>query len=303
MIGNSRLHWAVLSGDAVLEAWDSEHLGRIRQELQEEGVGEYVNSPCGEGGIPVYLLSAKARTLGDTQVELRAEDGQAERKVAFYPSRGRFRVASVVPAELDRWILRCPDIVPILSRHAISGTDLYPTLGVDRALAVRGAALKWGWPVLVVDCGSALTFTAGTRDRRLGGGAILPGLRLQLMALANHTAQLPRVALPDELPPRWAMSTVEAIQSGVIWSIVGGIRGFVEDWLLTQRSMHDEGGALTVVFTGGDSKVLHKAILDVWKCGQCDHHVMSRVQLKLVGEVIHWGIASVVLEEGDLASA
>lgn len=56
---------------------------------------------------------------------------------------------------------------------------------------------------MVVDCGSALTFTAGDKQGRLGGGAILPGVRLQLVALGTRTAQLPSdVVLPEELPPR-----------------------------------------------------------------------------------------------------
>lgn len=56
---------------------------------------------------------------------------------------------------------------------------------------------------MVVDCGSALTFTACDRRGRLDGGAILPGVRLQLAALGTRTAQLPSdVALPRELPPR-----------------------------------------------------------------------------------------------------
>lgn len=50
----------------------------------------------------------------------------------------RFRVASVVPVEFERWRRRCPAISPISSADALDG--VYPTLGVDRALAVRGAA-------------------------------------------------------------------------------------------------------------------------------------------------------------------
>lgn len=50
----------------------------------------------------------------------------------------RFRVASVVPDEFERWRRRCPGISPISPGGAIDG--VYPTLGVDRALAVRGAA-------------------------------------------------------------------------------------------------------------------------------------------------------------------
>lgn len=64
---------------------------------------------------------------------------------------------------------------------------------------------------MVVDCGSALTFTAGDSQGKLGGGAILPGVRLQLAVLGTRTAQLPAdVVLPEELPPRQAMFGVLA---------------------------------------------------------------------------------------------
>lgn len=58
---------------------------------------------------------------------------------------------------------------------------------------------------MVVDCGSALTFTACDQQGKLAGGAILPGVRLQLSALGTRTAQLPSdVVLPEKLPPRQA---------------------------------------------------------------------------------------------------
>lgn len=64
-----------------------------------------------------------------------------------------------------------------------------------------------GWPVLVVDCGSALTFTAADARGTLAGGAILPGVRLQLAVLGTRTAQLPSdIVLPDELPPRQGLA-------------------------------------------------------------------------------------------------
>ena len=66
---------------------------------------------------------------------------------------------------------------------------------------------------MVVDCGSAMTFTAGDERGRLAGGAILPGVRLQLAALGTSTAQLPSgVLLPAELPPRYDMLLVSIAQ-------------------------------------------------------------------------------------------
>lgn len=63
-----------------------------------------------------------------------------ENGVLVLADAGRFRVASVVPKELETWLRRCPGIGSISSGDAINGVEEYPTLGVDRALAVRGAA-------------------------------------------------------------------------------------------------------------------------------------------------------------------
>jgi len=63
----------------------------------------------------------------------------------------------VVPNQRELWanygnlrIITLKDI-PLL--------DLYPTFGIDRALAVLGAGKKYGFPCLVIDAGTALTFT------------------------------------------------------------------------------------------------------------------------------------------------
>ncbi|CAM9423271.1 unnamed protein product, partial [Ectocarpus sp. 13 AM-2016] len=202
MIGNSRLHWALLERDDAVEMWDTGHLRK------GDGVeGPTATSEGVQEGIPLSLMSSRARALlgvGQTVndgVPPTGDGGNASTCYTVDPRR--FKVASVVPQELERWRRRCPGISPISSTDALAGMQEYPTLGVDRALAVRGAARIRGWPVLVIDCGSALTFTAADASGRLAGGAILPGVRLQLAVLGSRTAQLPSdVVLPDELPLR-----------------------------------------------------------------------------------------------------
>jgi len=44
---------------------------------------------------------------------------------------------------------------------------VYPTLGIDRALALWGAGETWGWPMLVIDAGTALTLTGADADHCL----------------------------------------------------------------------------------------------------------------------------------------
>ncbi len=119
--------------------------------------------------------------------------------------------------------------------------NLYPTLGIDRALALLGAGDRYGYPILVIDGGTAITLTGADGDRNLVGGAILPGLQLQFDSLGLGTAALPRLDLftdadstkPSvaELPERWALSTEGAIASGILHNLANGLQAAVSDWL------------------------------------------------------------------------
>lgn len=58
----------------------------------------------------------------------------------------------------------------------------------------------------------------------------MPGVRLQLQTLFFNTAALPEVQIMGEITPRWATNTPCAIQSGVVYTIVAGIKDFAQDW-------------------------------------------------------------------------
>ncbi|MEO1132762.1 MAG: type III pantothenate kinase [Cyanobacteria bacterium J06639_1] len=129
--------------------------------------------------------------------------------------------------------------------------EVYDTLGLDRALALMGAAALWGWPILVIDGGTALTVSAADEAGVFVGGAIAPGLALQARSLHTSTA-----ALPDfdysylESVERWARTTAGAIASGVVLGAIATVRSFCDDW----RRHYPEGA---IAFTGGDGKLLH----------------------------------------------
>ncbi|OCQ97954.1 pantothenate kinase [Oscillatoriales cyanobacterium USR001] len=156
-------------------------------------------------------------------------------------------IASVVPEQTALW-QNYPNL-RIITLDELPLHGLYPTLGIDRALAVLGAGIKLGWPILVIDAGTALTFTGADVNQRLVGGAILPGLMLQLSSLGQKTAMLPLISLPEILPRRWAVDTVEAMQSGVIYSLIAGVRDFIADW---RRVFPDS----KIAITGGDRTFL-----------------------------------------------
>lgn len=156
-------------------------------------------------------------------------------------------VASVVPSQ-TQLTLTYPK-TRVISLADIPLLGVYPTLGIDRALALWGCAHYYGAPCLVIDAGTALTLTGINGDHILVGGAILPGLGLQLKSLGSKTAALPDISLPEKMPPRWANNTPDAISSGVIYTILAGIKDFILDW--DSQFPHTQ-----IVITGGDGKQL-----------------------------------------------
>jgi type III pantothenate kinase len=214
IIGNSRLHWAwFVDGDLVF-IWDSQHLSI---EIKD---GKTLNAI-----IPEKLsISWKNKDL-----------------LPIY-------LASVVSQQTALW-QNYPFIYEIKLKD-IEIERLYPTIGIDRALAVWGAGNIYGYPCLVIDGGTALTLTGVDNYQRLIGGAILPGLRLQLTGLAQKTAALPEIKLDRTLPQRWALNTPEAIASGIIYSTIAGIYDFIIDWC-------DRFSNSSIVFTGGDGELLY----------------------------------------------
>ncbi|MDG2615215.1 pantothenate kinase [Thermoleptolyngbya sichuanensis XZ-Cy5] len=220
-IGNSRLHWAAFSDSKLLHTWDSDY-------WTVAAIAQLAADPASAG------LSIAGEVSLQASVPL--------------------AIASVVPAQTDLW--QQYPARQILTLADVPLAKMYPTFGIDRALTLWGAICSLGAPVLVIDAGTALTFTAADRANTLLGGAILPGLRLQQQALAQDTAALPLVALQPDLnllPPRWATDTPTAIRSGILYTLLASLQDFAHDWLLQEP----EGA---IALTGGDSALLHQAL-------------------------------------------
>jgi type III pantothenate kinase len=220
-IGNSRLHWAAFSGKEPLYWWDSDY-------WTAEAIAQFAANPA----------SAALPIAGEVS-------WQAPVPLA---------IASVVPAQTQLW--QQYPAHRFLTLADVPLGNLYPTFGIDRALTLWGAICTVGAPVLAIDAGTALTFTAADRHNNLIGGAILPGLRLQQQSLAQDTAALPLVALQSELdalPPRWATNTPAAIRSGILYTLLASLRDFAQDWL-------SQAPTGAIALTGGDSALLYQAL-------------------------------------------
>lgn len=103
---------------------------------------------------------------------------------------------------------------------------------------------------IVVDFGTALTFTALSDSGEVLGVSIAPGLQSAAEALSEHTAQLPQVWLA---PPSSVLgkNTIQSIQSGVVYGYTG-----VVEYLIDRIRKELGKSDAPVVGTGGKSSVI-----------------------------------------------
>lgn len=116
-------------------------------------------------------------------------------------------------------------------------------LGSDLVSLAVAAAAKQAVPCVIVDLGTATTFTALDQSGTLVGTAIAPGVRLGLEALREQAAQLPSVTL-DRTGPVLGKNTMDAMRSGVLCgtaSLVDGMIGRIREQL---------GDGMAVYLTG-----------------------------------------------------
>lgn len=122
-------------------------------------------------------------------------------------------------------------------------------IGNDLVANAISAVTRYNKGCIIVDFGTALTFTVVTDAFEILGVAIAPGLKTSISALHSKTAQLPEVplVLPKTVVGK---NTTHAIQSGVLWGYVGLVKEMI-------RKISDEYEMdLLPVATGGLSSVL-----------------------------------------------
>lgn len=102
---------------------------------------------------------------------------------------------------------------------------------------------------IVVDFGTATTFTVVTNPGVMRGTAISAGLRITIDALVNQTAQLPQIEIAAP-PSVIGTNTIASMQSGLVVGYVAMIEGMI------QRMNQAIGDQLHVIATGGLSTVV-----------------------------------------------
>lgn len=122
--------------------------------------------------------------------------------------------------------------------------DMPHEVGADRVVNSVAARARYGAPVISVDFGTSTNFDVVDAEGAYIGGAIAPGLEVSENALISATAALRRVELHE---PRSVIgrTTVEAMQSGLIYGHAGLVDGIME------RLAAEVGGDPAMVATGG----------------------------------------------------
>jgi type III pantothenate kinase len=180
----------------------------------------------------------------------------AQRGMSFGSQVTGLVIASVVPdvtAALREMAARYFPFPPVLVGPGTKTgvpvlTENPREVGADRVVNALAAFAIVGGPAIVVDFGTATNFDVVSDKGEFVGGVIAPGIQASAASLFSRTARLTRVELTPP-PAAVGRSTVEAIQSGLIFGTAGEVDGIV-------RRIQAEAGPSTVVATGGLAPVV-----------------------------------------------
>lgn len=170
-------------------------------------------------------------------------------------------ISSVVPfltRSIEKIMHRIFSLDPIMVNHRINTGLVYESipqeLGSDLLSNLSYAHYhKNDSSVMVVDFGTALTFSTVNKKGEILGVAILPGLVTAVNSLFGNTAQLPQVELKltDTVLGRDSMTSIRA-------GIMEGYAGLVETMI--KKTEKEIGETLFVMATGGLSATISKII-------------------------------------------
>lgn len=166
-------------------------------------------------------------------------------------------LSSVVPAMNDKMksvsrtlfdkdpIILGPKVYTPLPMNILNPFEI----GSDLVANAAAAYLKYKKTCIIVDFGTALTFTTVSSAGAILGVSITPGLKTAIKSLSQNTAKL--FDVPLEVPASaLGKNTITAIQSGIIF----GYEGLVIN-MVTRLKAELEGDCL-VIATGGLSSVI-----------------------------------------------
>ena len=132
------------------------------------------------------------------------------------------------------------------------------TIGADRLANAAAVAMLYGYPAIVVDFGTAVTFDVVSADGDYIGGVIAPGLEAMTNFLYQRTALLPKLTLRE--PARAVGKTTRgAMMSGAVY----GYRGLVHEILERLVAENFRRRKPRIVATGGYAQLIGKKLPEI----------------------------------------
>jgi type III pantothenate kinase len=201
-------------------------------------------------------------------------------------------VSSVVPALIGPFVNMIKKLTgkkPLLVNHVIY--DKLPVkapaarvyeIGTDLICNAVAAFTRFNGPCIIVDFGTALTFTCVGGRGDILGCAFAPGLGTAVKALSSNTAQLSTV--PLEAPvSSLGENTTQAIQSGIVLGYKGLVEYLLSRMKTDMTTVEDISTCdISVIATGGLNSVL-QPITSVFQ--YLDRQLILR-GLKKISEII-----------------
>ena len=164
-------------------------------------------------------------------------------------------ISSVVPTLTDIVKISCNDMLcenihivrASLVKNVKVSIDNINEIGTDLLSNAVQASELYDDNIIVVDFGTALTFTAVSNNRELLGVNIVPGLKTAINSLYKNTANLPVINL--DIPEKAiGKNTVQSMQSGIMYGYIGLIKEII------YQIKNELVGETKVIATGGLSK-------------------------------------------------
>ena len=212
-------------------------------------IGLYYNNEW----LKIYRLSSKKNI---TYWSLQKKIKKILSLNDFNPSRVKSVViSSVVPNLTDVVKLVVSDMlcknIHIIKASSVGlvkiSIDNINEIGTDLVCNAVEASSMYDENVIVVDFGTALTFTTVSKNNQILGVNIVPGLQTSISSLYKNTAKLPKInlALPEKVIGK---NTIHSIQGGIMYGYVGLIKELIF------RIKSELSEPTKVVATGGLSK-------------------------------------------------
>ena len=178
------------------------------------------------------LESERDRTVDEFALQI---SGLLKLKDINFSSVSKAIICCVVPAltrVFSKLCVKYFNVTPLIVNDNLKldieiKVDDPSTVGADRLVNVYACREIYGYPVVVVDLGTATTFDVLDNSGAYCGGAISPGMMISAQALFDRAAMLPNIELfsPSKSVGK---NTKDAMLSGIVLGYVGLVDSMVK---------------------------------------------------------------------------